>query len=41
MVGIIFVTLEMSFMNLTGQKVYNKLMLNKKEDKSKRPYWVS
>ena len=41
MVGIIFVTLEMSFMSLTGQKVYNKLMLNRKEDKSKRTYWVS
>ena len=38
MEDIIFVTFEMSFMNLTGKRAFNKLILKLKKDKSKKYY---
>lgn len=41
MEGIIFVTFEMFFMNRTGQKAFNKLILKQKRGKSKKYHQVN
>lgn len=41
MEDIIFVTFEMFFMNRTGQRVFNKLILKQKRGKSKKYHQVN